>query len=204
MMHSTQAVAGSPGRTWSRGVDGGAWGPQPRSPIPGDRPQPIVVVRVDDNTACSTNDPRLALTLVVVGCDYVVVADACAGCPVEAVPQSPPQTRGQADGAEAARCVGWPSCLPACLRWCRPVSVLTVAGSPCADTSPCLLSACLPAPSGRLRARTEEVFKRLTASLPKLEHLSPPPDLKPYPPAFDVGTLRRQVHMLQVPPPPPR
>lgn len=43
MMHSTQAVEGSPARTWTRGVDGGAWGPQPRSPIPGERAKPVAV-----------------------------------------------------------------------------------------------------------------------------------------------------------------
>ncbi|CAM9643009.1 unnamed protein product [Choristocarpus tenellus] len=35
MMHRTQAVKGYPeSRSWPRGVDGGAWGPQHLSPIP--------------------------------------------------------------------------------------------------------------------------------------------------------------------------
>jgi len=37
MMHQTVGVVGSPGRTWTQGVDGGAWGPQVKSPISPER-----------------------------------------------------------------------------------------------------------------------------------------------------------------------
>lgn len=52
---------------------------------------------------------------------------------------------------------------------------------------------------GRLRARAEAAFKKLTAQLPrKLDPAPPPPVFKPLTPAFDLGTLRRQVSALQV------
>jgi hypothetical protein len=52
---------------------------------------------------------------------------------------------------------------------------------------------------GRLRARAEAAFKKLTAQLPrKLDPAPPPPAFKPLTPAFDLGTLRRQVAALQV------
>lgn len=52
---------------------------------------------------------------------------------------------------------------------------------------------------GRLRARAEAAFKKLTAQLPRrLDPAPPPPAYKPLTPAFDLGTLRRQVATLQV------
>jgi hypothetical protein len=52
---------------------------------------------------------------------------------------------------------------------------------------------------GRLRARAEAAFKKLTAQLPRrLDPAPPPPAFKPLTPAFDLGTLRRQVAALQV------
>lgn len=52
---------------------------------------------------------------------------------------------------------------------------------------------------GRMRARAEAAFKKLTAQLPrKLDPAPPPPAFKPLTPAFDLGTLRRQVAALQV------
>lgn len=52
---------------------------------------------------------------------------------------------------------------------------------------------------GRLRVRAEAAFKKLTAQLPRrLDPAPPPPAFKPLTPAFDLGTLRRQVAALQV------
>jgi hypothetical protein len=51
---------------------------------------------------------------------------------------------------------------------------------------------------GRLRARTEEVFRRLMSGLSKLDHIPPPADLRPIAPAYDVATLKRQVAAMQV------
>ena len=49
MRHRTQAVQGHPGaRSWPRGPDGGAWGPQELSPIPSEGSyMPLVRGRAD-------------------------------------------------------------------------------------------------------------------------------------------------------------
>ena len=50
----------------------------------------------------------------------------------------------------------------------------------------------------RLRARTEGAFQKMLTDLPALQrHLSPPPAFAPLTPAFDLGTLKRQVGALQ-------
>lgn len=66
MRHRTQAVRGSPeGRSWSRGVDGGAWGRQDLSPIPSERAfKPLVRAR----GSLVVDRPGVAGSLEVEGC----------------------------------------------------------------------------------------------------------------------------------------
>lgn len=78
-----------------------------------------------------------------------------------------------------------------------PTRLRTAAGPPAGNNPPDDAAALRRL--GRLRARAEAAFKKLTAQLPrKLDPAPPPPAFKPLTPAFDLGTLRRQVSVLQV------